>query len=130
MVIFYFIILSYFCFMKVSFDFDGVFEYKPIQYLVIKLIESGFDVHIVTGRSSDTNNNDLFLITDKFIKRENVHFTNESSKFIFLKDKDFVFHLDDDELEVREINENTSVKGIFYDNDFERNILKVIKKED
>jgi hypothetical protein len=116
--------------MKVSFDFDGVFEYKPIQYLVRKLIESGFDVHIVTGRSSDTNNNDLFSISDKFIRRKNVHFTNESSKFIFFKDKDFVFHLDDDELEVREINENTSVKGIFYDNDFERNIFKIIKKED
>jgi len=112
--------------MKVSFDYDGVFEYKPIQYLVKKLIESGVDVHIVTGRSSDTNNNDLFLISDKFIKRENVHFTNESSKFLFLRGEDFVFHLDDDELEVREINENTNVKGIFYDEDFEIKILKII----
>lgn len=114
--------------MKVSFDFDGVFEYKPIQNLVVKLIEQGIDVHIVTGRNVNTNNNDLFLVSDQFIKRENVHFTNESSKYIFFKNnRDFIFHLDDEELEVKEINKYTDVIGIFYDINFEDNIFLLLK---
>lgn len=115
--------------MKVSFDFDEVFEYKPIQNLVVKLIEQGIDVHIVTGRSVNTNNDDLFLISDKFIKREKVHFTNESSKYTFFKNnKDFIFHLDDDESEMKEINKYTNVIGIFYDINFEDNIFYCLNK--
>jgi len=46
----------------------------------------------------------LFEVADECgIKRENIHFTNHQPKIIFLKDKDFLFHLDDDIIELMDI---------------------------
>ena len=114
---------------KVSFDFDGVFEYDPIQKFAKNLISKGVEVHVVTARSHKGLNADIFELTDAVnIERKNVHFTNSMPKFIFFKKhEDFKFHLDDDTLEVKEINENTSVVGILYDEDFEKNCLKEIQ---
>jgi len=40
------------------------------------------------------------------IKRENIKFTCMESKSVFLKYKEFLFHLDDDDIELMEILES------------------------
>lgn len=52
----------------------------------------------------------MFLVTDKLdIPRKNIFFTSGTDKHIFLKDKDFLFHLDDDVIELSMIKDYTTV---------------------
>ncbi len=110
---------------KVSFDFDSTLEFQSIQDYAKKLIEEGIEVHIVTSRFEDCskyqdnrdghlNHDFLFKVANKIgIKKENIHFTNFEDKWIFFKDKNFIWHLDDDNLETLMINTNTKTKGIW-----------------
>lgn len=114
--------------IKVSFDFDGVFEYEPIRKFASELISRGIEVHIVTANSYKLSSH-VFELTDTLnLEKGNIHFTNGMPKFLFFKkNSNFKFHLDDDPLEVKEINKNTSVKGIYYDENFKSNCLKELK---
>jgi len=107
---------------KVSFDFDNTLEFQSIQNYAKKLMEEGIEVHIVTSRYEDPskysfecNHEDLFEVVNKLgIKKENIHFTNMESKCnFFLNNPDFIWHLDDDNLQIIMINSNTKVKGIW-----------------
>lgn len=95
--------------MKVSFDFDGTLSRSDVQKFAKELVEQGHDVWVVTSRHSDQSakskawwwiidqNKNLFDVSEKCgIKKEHIHFTNGEDKIIYLKDKGFVFHLDDD----------------------------------
>ena len=101
---------------KVSFDFDGTLSRKDVQKFAKELVEEGHEVWIVTSRFSNEavaekgwywireQNAKLFEVADECgINRENIHFTNQNPKVIFLKDKDFLFHLDDDIFELMDI---------------------------
>ena len=105
--------------MKVSFDFDGTLARKDVQKYAKELVNRGFDVHIVTSRHSDKaakeagwkwildQNKSLFDVAeDCGIKEENITFTNGRDKIEYLKDKNFKFHLDDDEIELMLIFES------------------------
>lgn len=105
--------------MKVSFDFDETLDREDVQEYATKLISEVFDVYVVTARVDDVkadekgwwwikqNNLDLYKVTDKLgIKRENIIFMEYADKYVYLENKDFIFHLDDSELELRMINEN------------------------
>lgn len=98
---------------KVSIDFDSTLDRKDVQRFAKKLINDGFEVWIVTTRKSleyakanldqwgvnrvEKSNLKLFRVADNLgIKREHIHFTNHQLKIDFLKDKDFITHLDDD----------------------------------
>ena len=112
--------------MKVSFDYDGTLSRKDVQKLAKDLVNEGYEVWIVTSRFSDEaaknknwhwiegQNQKLFDVAeDCGIKKENIHFTCMESKSIFLKDKGFIFHLDDDDIELMDIlesNRSTEVK--------------------
>jgi len=115
--------------MKISFDFDGVIEINSVKKYATELIERGFEVWVVTSRFGDdekykkffqtsTNvdltNRDLWKVAEEIgISKERVHFTNMIDKWYFFKDNhDFIFHLDDDEIENYEIEKNTKVKTI------------------
>lgn len=99
---------------KVSFDFDGTLDRKDVQLFATKLVEDGFDVWIVTSRTNTHDalkrgwhwikkqNEDLYRVADE-CGITNIKFTDHIDKIEFLKDKDFIFHLDDDEYELMAI---------------------------
>jgi hypothetical protein len=102
---------------KVSIDFDSTLDRSDVQRFAKKLINDGFEVWIVTSRTSleyakenldqssinrvEESNLKLFRVADNLgIKREHIHFTNAQLKVEFLEGKDFIFHLDDDSEEL------------------------------
>jgi hypothetical protein len=121
--------------MKISFDYDNTLIYLCIQEFAKELVDKGLNVHIVTSRPSSGglgwNNDELFEVADTIgIKKENIHFTEYCWKYKFFNregNEDFVFHLDDDDSEVDEINEKTRyVKGILFDENWKENCLKTL----
>jgi hypothetical protein len=116
--------------IKVSFDFDGVLDEKPVQEFVKKLDER-VEVHVVTARDFKNSNyeKDTYQLTDSLgIPRSNVHSTMGSPKYLFFqKNPDFVFHLDNDPTEITDIIRYTKIKGILYDTGWEKNCLKAIE---
>ena len=128
--------------MKVSFDFDSTLSRKDVQAFAKELVNEGHEVWIVTSRFSDEaakekkwhwiegQNQKLFDVAeDCGIELENIHFTCMESKSIFLKDKGFVFHLDDDDIELMDILETKDNCRPIHVDHFEwketcRNILK------
>lgn len=114
--------------MKVSFDFDSTLDRPHIQEYAKELIERGIEVWIVTSRYdcehhltayhttpeyAQMANRDLFEVADKLgIPRDRIEFTNFIDKWVFLKDKDFVWHLDDDWVENRGILNNTKTLAV------------------
>jgi hypothetical protein len=105
--------------MKVSFDFDGTLSRKDVQKLAKELVSEGHEVWIVTSRFSDEaakeknwhwiegQNQKLFDVAGECgIKKENIHFTCMESKSYFLSGKGFIFHIDDDDIELMDIFEN------------------------
>lgn len=114
--------------MKFSFDFDSTLSRRSVQHIAKLLIKAGHEVHIVTSRYEDTRayadlklassfNGDLYRVTNRLgIKRENIHFMNMKDKYpFFLENPDFVFHLDDDKVEIDLIQTKTVVMGIICD---------------
>jgi len=105
---------------KVSIDFDGTLTRPSVQRFAKELVERGFDVWICTHRKTNEiagnphYNDELFEIADKVgIKRENIQFMNMEDKFpFFIENNDFIWHLDDDWIELDMINKNTNVIGI------------------
>ena len=118
--------------MKVSFDADGtLLAYESIQKYAKELIERGISVYIVTARYEKVSDYTeefvqkyeikdlvkehqyLFEVAEECgIKRENIVFTNMESKDTFFVDHpDFVWHLDDDQFELRCVS-TTKVKAV------------------
>lgn len=115
--------------MTVSFDFDGTLSREFVQSYAKQLITEGHDVWIVTSRFGDDEkykrffltsagvnltNSDLFEVADKLgIKRDHIVFTDMQEKWIYFENHpEFVWHLDDDWVENRQILNNTKVKAI------------------
>jgi hypothetical protein len=95
--------------MKVSFDFDSTLSRKDVQKFAKKLVDIGLEVWIVTSRCAtepalakgwhwvEKQNEELYNVAESCgIKREHIQFTEHVDKIVFLKDKGYVFHLDDD----------------------------------
>lgn len=108
---------------KVSFDFDSTLSTIEVQKFAQELISKDIDVHIVTSRFEKhkynvNHNDDVFEIADLIgIPICNIHFMNMVDKFEFFKRNDgFIFHLDDDFIEIELIQEHCSdVHGICLD---------------
>ena len=102
--------------IKVSFDFDSTLSKPNIQEYAKSLIEKGIEVHIVTDRFEDTTrcaytNEYLFNVVNKLgINKNNIHFLNMTDKYkFFLNNPDFIWHLDDDDIAMEFINDETNV---------------------
>jgi uncharacterized HAD superfamily protein len=95
--------------MKISFDFDGTLSLPWVQELCKSLLKE----HIIictTSRDINSNNDDLFEITDHLGLE--VFFTNHNLKIESLKENNVDIHFDDDIIEVDEINKYSDIKGI------------------
>jgi hypothetical protein len=128
--------------MKVSFDFDSTLSRKDVQEFATQLVKLEHEVWIVTSRFSEEEamkknwhwikgqNKSLFDIANQCgIKSQNIHFTCMESKSIFLKDKGFTFHLDDDVVELFDIlDSGDKCKAINVNqNEWKEDCLKLIK---
>lgn len=116
--------------MKASFDFDGTLSDILVQRIVPLVQRAGFDVYIVTSRYDTQtaiekfggkrfSNDPLFQVAKSLdIPKQNIIFTNMKDKAdFFKKNSGFIFHLDDDEIEVNLINNQTKVLGILKDDE-------------
>lgn len=106
---------------KVSFDFDSTLSRQDVQEYAKSLVDAGHEVWIVTSRYDNTTiassnrhlwmiewNDRLFEVADKCgIKRDNIIFTCMISKVEFLRNEGFLFHLDDDDVELEEIAQSS-----------------------
>ena len=105
---------------KVSFDFDGTLTKSNIREYAKELVDKGYDVWINTLRMDDREvnyarnwNDDLYEIADSVgIPREKIIFCAMVDKWQFLKEKDFIWHIDDDSVECDMINRKISCRGI------------------
>jgi hypothetical protein len=104
---------------KVSFDFDGTLSRTDVQSFAKSLVEDGHDVWIVTSRIAtepalkkgwhwiERQNEELYDVAEKCgIPKDKIVFTEHVDKIVFLKNKGFTFHLDDDEHELMMILES------------------------
>ena len=130
--------------MKVSFDFDGTLSRSDVQAFAKELIEKGIDVWIVTSRISTKpalkkgwhwikkQNDDLYKVAESVgIPKGKIVFTEHIDKIVFLKDKGFLFHLDDDEWELIQImNSKDPCRPLNVDHfDWKESCLELINKE-
>ena len=128
---------------KVSFDFDDTLTNYDVQVFARVLVNKGYEVYIVTSRYNTEDalkngwhwtkaqNEQLFEIADNIgIKRENIIFTNFEDKITYLKDKNFIFHLDDsaDELmRIKESGDSCYPMSVDY-NYWEQDLKELLKK--
>lgn len=94
-----------------SFDFDSTMSQKQVQKIAKQLIKNGVEVWIVTRRGEDRDNRDLFEVAEN-LGITNIHFTNFKDKWEFFKDNNFLFHLDDDVIELSMIKSYTKITTI------------------
>ncbi len=106
--------------IKVSFDFDSTLDKESVQRYAAKLISEGIEVWITTSRFADKENDwatdwndDLYKVADSLgIPRKRIRFTNMIDKYKYFEEGDFLWHLDDDWVENRLINQYTKTKAI------------------
>jgi len=104
---------------KISFDFDSTLDREDVQEFAKQLVKDGHEVWITTSRFDtesslkkgwwwiEKNNQKLYDVADECgIPRDNITFTAMIDKIKFLEGKDFLFHLDDDEVELEFIQES------------------------
>ena len=114
---------------QVCIDFDGTLTRRDVQEYVRELLSRNIDVWILTYRFDELHmkqwqgsafnhnyNKDIFHIADYLgIPYHKIIFTNMQSKAEYLKGTDVIFHLDDDEFTVEDINiENGFGQSIAY----------------
>jgi len=106
----------------VAFDFDGTLSLKTVQNFAKSLIKKGVEIVVLTSRYDElhkhkyrqnTTNEDLYKVTDSLgIDREKIRFQGMRSKAEYLFGTTVIWHLDDDDVEVKDINDQTDTKGI------------------
>lgn len=108
--------------IKISIDFDSTLSRRDVQLKVKSWVDLGIDVWIVTSRFSteegnkkgwwwiEKNNKELYdVATICGIPEEKIVFTHMCDKIEFLKDKGFLFHLDDDDVELLNILDSSDL---------------------
>jgi hypothetical protein len=105
---------------KVSFDFDDCLDNLIVQEYCEELIDKGVEVWICTARMDNVFgnpnwNDDVFFMAQRLgIPITNIIMTNGDIKSNFLKDKGFVWHLDDMNMNIIDITKRTDCIGILY----------------
>lgn len=134
--------------MRVSFDFDGTLgKFPELQKYAKELVDKGIEVWVVTRRfkniedytkafcviynitNLEEQHNYLFKVTEECgIPMEQVHYTNMQDKYkYFYENNDFLWHIDDDSVEINEINKFTTTKAIYVKDMWEQLCNKLIE---
>ena len=106
----------------VTFDFDSTLSHKIVQQFATELMQKGIDVYVLTSRYDELHkhrypinptNEDLYKVTDRLgIERTKIRFQCMRPKAEYLFNTDVIWHLDDDDVEVYDINNLTKTIGI------------------
>lgn len=96
--------------MKISFDYDGTLTKQKYKDLAIKFIKDGDDVYIITARQDKDMEPVRNLAKELGIKK--VYNTNGKDKYETIKRLGIDKHYDDNNEQIKKINENTDTKGI------------------
>jgi restriction endonuclease Mrr len=129
--------------MKLSFDFDSTLDREDVQEFAKLLVDSGHEVWITTSRFDtktalekgwwwiEKNNHSLYKVAEVCgISKENIAFTTMFDKIKFLQGKDFLFHLDDDVLELEMIEESDdNCIGVLVESEDWREVCENILKQ-
>lgn len=123
-----------------SFDFDSTLTLVIVQQLASTLIYIGHDIHIVTNRfekydhsGNAVTNREVFEIAEELgIPRENIHFcemAQHGKAEFFLNNPGFLWHLDDDDIDLEEIRTLTNVYPIWrsYRNDWTHQCYDILR---
>ena len=109
--------------MKISFDFDGTLDQKPMQRLAKQFMLTGHEVFITTSRGRvfeglKTDNTEVYKVAEELgIAKDHITFTIGEQKFDFVKDYDM--HFDDDDDEIFLINEYpANCIGFLYEHNY------------
>jgi hypothetical protein len=105
---------------NVSVDFDGTLDRADVEEYMAELIGLGYNVHILTSREPQDeteaqliDNSDLFDVANQLgIPAENIFFTAFVPKYHYLEMSNMIFHLDDSEVELGEIDKLTNTVAI------------------
>jgi len=107
--------------MKVSFDYDSTLSEDYVEDYAKTLVDDGHEVWLVTsrlGNGKEPNphwNDDLYECASRVgISKEHIYFCSMANKSEFLKDKGFLWHLDDDVIELSFIRTDTDVFPIYH----------------
>ena len=105
--------------LKVSFDFDGTLTRRNIKEYARSLVARGFECWIVTSRMGFGKeprpdwNDDLFNTAAEIgILPEHIYFCCMDNKAKFLNGKGFIFHIDDDIIELSFVKTDSDCKPI------------------
>ena len=137
--------------IKVSFDVDGTLTRESIQRYAKELVDRGLDVWVTTRRyvnldsytrefqrqygiiNLELEHRRLFDICKNLgIPNEKIRFTNMDNKYKYLGDNEgFLWHLDDDYYECREINQYTKTVAVSCSNgsNWRHKCERLIKKK-
>lgn len=128
---------------KISFDFDSTLDREDVQEFAKQLVNDGHEIWITTSRFDtesslkkgwwwiEKNNQQLYDVADECgIPRDNISFTAMIDKIKFLEGNDFLFHLDDDEVELELIQESDdNCVGVWVElKDWKKTCINLIKK--
>ena len=109
--------------LKISFDFDETLEHRDVQSIARELIQSGYNVCILTTRykdvskylSKNASHAKLFEVA-KDLGITEINFTDFKWKTTVIDSLNIDIHIDDNfEDEVIPINKNNKAIAIFYD---------------
>ena len=137
--------------IKISVDVDGTLLMPSIQRYIKELVERGVDVWVTTRRFENLDDytrdfqrqygiinlardhQKLFdICKDIGIPREKIRFTNMDNKYKYLGDNEgFLWHLDDDYDECKEINRYTKTVAVSCSNgsNWRHKCERLIKKK-
>ena len=95
--------------MNISFDFDETLKkHESLQDLAKHLIKTAQEVYILTARSKDDDNQDLYDLADSIrLRRANILFADKPEfKWHYIMFKDIDLHFENNLATVKEINNN------------------------
>ncbi len=97
----------------ISFDFDKTIDLDWVQTKLFAPLSKVYNVVILTSRSPEKENKNVWVIAEKLgIPKDKVYFTNYQSKCEWVDKLGCILHFDDDFIEINDINESCSCKGI------------------
>jgi hydroxymethylpyrimidine pyrophosphatase-like HAD family hydrolase len=98
--------------IRVTFDYDDTLTEENVRQYASELKERGFDVWVVTARTSNFSQ-DVYSDTDELgIARNHVIFTEGEYKQDFIREIAPIFHVDDDHIETVLIRASTRTVGV------------------
>lgn len=127
---------------KISFDFDSTLDREDVQEFAKQLVKDGHEIWITTSRFDTesslkrgwwwikSQNEQLYEVAEECgISMDNITFTTMIDKINFLEGKDFLFHLDDDRVELELIEESEdSCIGVFVElKDWKETCINLMK---